>query len=321
MEILIDGYDFTNDAYELPVIDSNVPEWGQIKDGILNEALKLRLPIKFANLFTYNNQDKHTITVKDDNNNIQFNGFIDTITTSLNDVTLDCKNETSVLFNSYLGSDDYAYVIDDAYPIDIIKELLVLSGLTLNQSSYDKALYIQKALGMKFSVTADSINFAELLENICEVTCGILYIDNDEFYYEQFDPEASIPAIEFTKTDWVDYPVIDTPPVFGSVFNGAEVTYGDNLTLKGLENASKKVDMGTSSSVYTSSGVIAQYICDLYDYLGNHQKQKLTGSIRRNVSTIMNKRTYFRWNDIKYKLVNMNNKSSIKTNIIAEAIL
>ncbi len=321
MKILIDGYDFTNDVYELPTIDNNLPEWGQVEDGIINETLKLRLPKTYGSLFTFTYQNKHTILVKNDKDIIQFNGFIDTITTSLNDVTLYCKNETSVLFNSYLQSIDYAYVIDDAYPIDIIKELLVLCGLRLNESSYNNALYIQKALEMKFSITVGSINFAELLEKICDVSCGILYVDNDEFYYNQFDPDNSTPAIEFNQTDWFDYPVIDIPPVFGSVFNGADVIYGNNLTLKGIDNVSKNVDMSISSPVYTTNGVIAQYICDLYDYLGTHQKRKIKGSIRKNLGDILNKRTYFKWDNVKYKLVNINNQSNVKTEVIGESIL
>lgn len=321
MRIQINGYDFTDDVYELPVIDNNLPEWGQIEDGIINETLKLRLPEVFQSLFTDSHLNSHNILVTDDNEIIQFKGFIDSVSTTIKDITLNCKSETSVLFNTYLKSDDYAYVIDDAYPIDIINELLLLAGLKLNKFSYKKALFIQEMIDMTFSVTVDSINIAELLEKICDVTCGILYINNNEFHYEQFDPCDSTPSVDFDAADWIDYPVIDTPPVFGSVFNGADVTYGNNLALKGIDNASKKIDMSISSPIYTSNGITAQYVCDLYDYLGTHKKQRLSGSIRKNINNIITKQTYFKWNDVKYKLVNINNQSKIKTEIIGEAIL
>lgn len=321
LSITIDGYDFTDSIKDIPNIDHNLPEWGQVQDTLMNENITLTLPASFKTFFSTRNVHEIPVIITENSQTV-FNGFIDNIEYSLRELVLSCKSETSVLFNSYIQSTDYAYVIDDAYPADIIKEILELAGLIFNSHSYSSALSIQETLGITFSVTTDKLSYMEILEKICEVTCGILYIENDEFYYEMFDDTKIYPSVDIENKDWVTYPVIETPPAFSSVFNGADIRYGNDMTLKGLENASTVIDMSiTNSMVYTSDIITASYIAALYDYIGTHQKQTITGRLRYNLKPIITKQTYIEWEGVRYKMVNINNSSKLGIDITGEALI
>jgi hypothetical protein len=323
-EILIDGYDFTNDVKDLPFLDENVPEWGQIGDQILNETMSLVLPTGHQSFFDGKPHSEILVEIKR-NGITQFEGFIDNIVYDLRNLTINCKGYTSVLFNGYLTDDGTAYVIDDAYPADIVKEILTLAGLTMNERSYNEALSFQKALDMKFSVTTESLNYAELLEKVAEVTCGIIYVNGTEFHYEMYNPNRLEPSFDIDDADWVVYPTIETPPAFSSVFNGVDVIFGNGTaqyTLFGRDEPSKQIDMSASNSaVYTGRLDVALYIAELYDYIGNHQKYELKGTLRKAVGNILQKKSAIKWDGKVYEMININNQSSLGTQVLAEAIV
>lgn len=320
-KLTIDGYDFTNNVKDIPVIDHNLPEWGQVTGQIVNESLNLSLHNSYNAFFENGRKIQDIQVIVNQGNRLVFKGFIDKLSYSLGELTLNCKSKTSILFNSYLQGNGDAYVIDEAYPIDIIKEILLLAGLQLNEQSYVRAFNIHNMLDMRFSVTTTNINYMELLEKICELSCSIIYIENDEFYYDMFDNTKIYPSIEIEDIDWIDYPIIETPPAFSSVFNGIDVRFGNNLLLNGLKNPSKIIDMSYSSPVYTTNLIIANYIADLYDCLGKSKKQIMKGKLKYKLGAIINKQTYIKWQGISYKMVNINTKSKLGTDIIAEAII
>lgn len=324
VEVLIDGYDFTDDVKDLPYLDENVPEWGQTDDQILNESLSLELPTSHQSFF--DGRPNSDITVEIKRNGItHFEGFIDNIIYDLRSLTVNCKGYTSVLFNGYLTDEGSAYVIDDAYPVDIVKEVLTLAGLSMNEPSYNEAYSIQKALDMRFSVTTDELSYAEILEKVAEVTCGIIYINGTEFHYEMYNSNKVEPSFDIEDTDWLTYPTIETPPAFSSVFNGVDVTFGSGTsqyTLFGRSEPSKQIDMSASGSpVYTGRLDVALYVAELYDYIGNHKKQELKGTLRKDVGNILQKKTAIKWDNTVYEMVNINNQSSLGTQVLAEAII
>jgi hypothetical protein len=323
-EILIDGYDFTDDVKDLPYLDENIPEWGQIGEQIMNENLSLILPADTQSFFDGRPYSDITVEVKH-NGITQFEGFIDNVITDLRNITVNCKGYTSVLFNGYLTDEGSAYVIDDAYPVDIVKELLTLAGLSMNEQSYNEAYSIQKALDMRFSVTTESLSYAEILEKLAEVTCSIIYINGTEFHYEMYNPIKIEPSFDIEDIDWVVYPTIETPPAFSSVFNGVDVTFGSGTaqyTLFGRDEPSKQIDMSASNSaVYTGRLDVALYVAELYDYIGNHQKYELKGTLRKAVGNILQKKSAIKWDGKVYEMININNQSSLGTQVLAEAIV
>lgn len=320
-EILIDGYNFEDDVKEIPYIDENIPEWGQLSEQILNENVRLTLPVNYS-LFLSDRYIRDIPVIIKTDGSIVFQGFVDKVDETLREIVFTCKSATSVLFNSYLNNNSGAYVIDDAYPSDIIKEILTLCGLTMNEISYNNALSLHKGLDITFSVTASKLNAAEILEKICELTCAVIYFDDGEFYYKPYNPDATPPVIEIEPEDWVTYPKISTPPVFGSVYNGIDIKYGSfGYMLNGTENPSRIVDMSTDSPVYTSSIITAQYIYDLYDSLGSSSKYQIEGMLRTDIGDMLNKSSYILWEGKNYKMVNINKKQNIGISIIAEALV
>jgi len=318
MTILIDGYDFTEDIIEIPTFDFSIPEWGELENSIINEIIELRLDIRFKPFFISLNKRKFKVLITN-NNIILFNGFIDIFTYDLTNIILSCKSETSVLFNSNFTIDSYAYVIDNAYPSAIIKEILDLTGLNFNELSYKSNLSYDKSVQMTFNVTAENIKYSEILQKVCEVSCGYLYLYNDEFYFERYTGNEK-PTIEIDSNDWIDYPVIELEPRFGSIWNGVEVKFGSGILLNNLENSSLVIDMSNSSSVYTSMVTTAVIISDLYNSLGSTKKYKLTGSLKKSLETLFNKTIYFKWDGLTYKIININTDSKVLFTVTAESI-
>jgi hypothetical protein len=320
-EILIDGYNFEDDVKEIPYIDENIPEWGQLSEQILNENVQLSLPVNFS-LFLSDRYIRDIPVIIKDSGDIIFQGFVDKVNKTLREAVFICKSATSVLFNSYLNNSNGAYVIDNAYPSDIIKEVLTLCGLSMNEISYNNALSLHKALDITFSVTASKLNAAEILEKICEVTCAVIYLEDGEFHYMPYNPDSTPSVIEIESEEWVTYPKVSTPPVFGSVYNGIDIKYGSfGYMLNGTENPSRVIDMSTDSPLYTSSIITAQYIYDLYDSLGRASKYQIEGMLRTDIGNMLGKSSYIRWEGKDYKMININKKSNVGVSLIGEALI
>ncbi len=317
-QILISGYDFTNDVYDLPTIEYNLPEWGKIQEQIINQVLNLDLPISCRTFFDTQEIRNIEVIVNIDNKP-QFKGFVDVITYTLNKLTLQCKSYTSLLFNGLLGTQS-AYVISDKLPIEIFKELMELAGLNINLSNYQDEYQRQFALDLRFSVAIESLSYAEVLTKLCENACAIIYQDKDEFIFEMFNPDSDYPSIEITNNDWITYPVIETMPAFSSSYNGTDIQFGASLLLYGLENPTQVIDMSTSSIVYTSRMDNAVYIAYLYDYLGEHRKKRLTATLRKSVADILEASSVFEWNGNKYELINLTASVNFGSEVLAESV-
>ncbi len=317
-QILISGYDFTNDVYNLPIIEFNLPEWGKIQDQIINNTLSLDLSISYRSFF--DKQDiKNIEVIVNIDNKAQFKGFIDVITYSLNRLTLQCKSYTSLLFSGLLGVDT-PYVIDNALPIEIAKELFELAGLKLNQNNYEDEYKREFLLDLRFSVSIEQLNYAEILTKLCEATSSVIYQNKSEFIFEMFNPDTNHPSIEINDEDWITYPIIETIPAYSSNYNGVDVQFGKGLLLYGLKNPTTVVDISTNNPVYTSRIDVAEYIANLYDYLGTHRKNRLTATLRKNIADIFDASTVFEWNGNKYELVNLTTSGNFGTNILAESL-
>ncbi len=323
MQLLINGYDFSNELNGKLQIDENIPEWGNVSGQILNETLTFTLPIYTSKFFTRSTGRKFSVKIIQEGC-IKFSGFVDNYVYTMKDIKINCKGFTSVLFGGYLSNGSNPYVIDNAFPVDIAKEILNIAGLNLDDTNYHEQLSTQKTLDLRFSVTTSKMNYAELLEKLCEVTCGMLYLTGSNFYYEIYQKDKAKSPIFIDDKDWIDYPVIETSPLFSSVFSSVDVIFGtkSKFSLFGINNPSKQIDMSAEGSpIYTDRIDTALHVANMYNTLGNSKRLKLEGFIKKNVGKILKNKSFICWQNDIYKMVNINNTSSMGYRIIAESIV
>jgi hypothetical protein len=315
--IYIDGYNVTAEINSIPAIDINIPEWGQMDKQIMNNTTTLKFPISYKPFFN-NGRFINDITVKIyEDTNLIFNGLIDSIKYTNMEITVTAKNMTTVLFNNTLKQD---YVIIDAYPSEILKQIAELSGLSVNPASYDIALNHHKTLDIKFTVIDADVNYAEVLQKLAEVTCGKIYMLNDELYYEVYDANVEYAVFELDDSDWVTYPAIEQQSVISTVFNGIDVKFGNGLLLYGINGATKVIDMSNNSIIRTSNMIRAKNIANAYQSLGNAKKYKLSGSLKESLKNILYRFTRISYNDRIYNLINIDHQSDNDIQIIAESL-
>ena len=332
--IYIDGYDFTNDVSSIPVQDKTTPEWGQVEQQIMNEVVKFTVPRSLGSFFD-NGRDINKIRVQIYESNIlEFDGAISEIDYTQTELQITCKSFSTILFNSTLNADESDYIIENAYPADILKEVLRLSTVkmqetfpfvrfTLDENYYNKALDIQKQLGFVFNVYARETNFSQLINKLMEVTCGIMYYEAGVYYYEMYSDDT-MAAVVLNDDDFVNFPQIDNPESFSIGYNGTNIKFNVNLALLD-ENTqpSKTIDMARNDSdfeVSTDSIIVAEYIAGLYDSIGYGRRVQLNTSVDKRLQNIIRKNSYVRYNDVTYRVLSLNTSSDVELNIRAEAI-
>jgi len=315
--VYIDGYDLTSDVDSIPAIDINIPEFSVVDNKIMNDTNTLTLPQDYTSFFK-NGRDINKITVQIyEDSKLVFDGFVDTIEYRLRSVVVTTKSKTTILFNSTLDAD---YVIVDAYPSNILKQLCGLLDITFNTFSYNTTLNYHKALDITFDVIDVDLNYAELFQKLAEVTCGKIYFLNNEIYYEIFSNGLEYPVVELNGKDFVSYPVIEQKSTIGTVYNGTDVKYGAGLILYNLTNATKVIDMSNSSIIRTSNIITAQHIAQSYDSLGSTKKYRLNAVVKESLKNILYDfhRIYF--DNRVYSIVNLNHESNNDISILAESV-
>jgi hypothetical protein len=315
--VYVDGYDVTSDLDSIPVIDINIPEYGDLDSQIMNDVVELTFPDSYE-LFFNNGRNINKIAVQIyEDSKLIFDGFVDTIEHQLQSSILAVKSKTTILFNSTLNED---YVIAEAYPADIIKQLAGLIDIPFNSFSYSTTLNYHKALDIKFTVIDVDLNYAEVLQKLAEVTCGKIYMLNNELQYEVFSNELSYPVLELTNRDFVNYPVITQQSAFSTVFDSIDVKYGNGLFLYGNDTATKVIDMSNDSIVRTTSIITALHIAQSYQALGTSKKYVLNATIREKLKNIMYDFNRIKFDNRIYEIINLNHELNNDIKIIAESL-
>jgi hypothetical protein len=315
--VYVDGYDVTSDLDSIPVIDINIPEYGDLDNQIMNDVVELTFPDSYE-LFFNNGRNINKIAVQIyEDSKLIFDGFVDTIEHQLQSSILAVKSKTTILFNSTLNED---YVIAEAYPADIIKQLAGLIDIPFNSFSYNTTLNYHKALDIKFTVIDVDLNYAEVLQKLAEVTCGKIYMLNNELQYEVFSNELSYPVLELINRDFVNYPVVTQQSAFSTVFDSINVKYGNGLFLYGNDTSTKVIDMSNDSIVRTTSIITALHIAQSYQALGTSKKYVLNATIREKLKDIMYDFNRIKFDNRIYEIINLNHELNDDIKIIAESL-
>lgn len=309
---MIGGIDYTDIGLNLPLIDDNLPDWGQT-DLIFNDILEIDFPLEYLpNFNVIDPYSKAVLYTIDDV--IYFNGEISNFVYDNYKVTVKCKASTYVLFNRHIRENEIMspYVVDNENPAVILREMLELIGLDMNTANYNAQRNFFDDLGVTLSVTNENWATVDLINKLAEVTCSRIYFYNNEFYYETYNRDAVYPYIEIRDRDWVDYPNIETVDKYPTEYRGTEVKFGANeayFILKNERIPEKTIDLSIDyvNGIYTDSAVTAQFIADAYDALLSAKRLYLTGSLKLGIMEAINKRSYILWDDRIYAFRNIKN--------------
>lgn len=315
--VYIDGYDVTDYIDKIPKIDINIPEYGEMSNQIMNGTINLNFPISFKSFFDNGRQVNNiTVNILEDNKTL-FDGVIDSIEYNYSNISILAKSYTTVLFSNELSID---YVYANAYPSDIFKQIAELANIDYNNIDYNTVLDYHKALDITFTVIEPDLSYADVLNKLAEVTCGKIYMLNNELRYEVFSNELEYPVVNIDDEDFTSYPIISQESVISTVFDTIDVKFGANLLIHGTDNATKTIDMSNDSIIQTSNLITATHIADSYNELGKASKYTLTATLRENLKEILYDFNRIQYNNRVYQIINLNQENNNDINIFAESI-
>lgn len=317
INITIGGEDFTTYIVNIPFIDQSCPEWGNV-EGMINDTLTLKLPIRFIDFFS---AESEIDVIYTENDIILFKGFISQIKYDNKYIEVLCKSETYVLFNRHIRENEIIsiYYAKNKYPPEIMKELLELSSLTMNQNNFQTVNDFYQSLGVTFSVTNENWVTSDLLNKLAEVTLSRIFYYNGEFYMEPIFLWDNPPFIKIQDNYWVDYPLIEKWEKYEADYKGTEVKFGEyvSYSIKNERIPEKTVDVSfnTVNGIYTDNITTAQHIVDIYDYYYSQPLYRLNGSLKPRVMKNINKGSFLYWEGRIYSIVNIKNNRHVKREI------
>jgi hypothetical protein len=315
--LLIGGVDYTTQAIDSPILDDNVPDWGEM-ESFLNDTMDIKLPLKFYTSF--DSAQDIPVLYYDDFGVLLFAGYVAYITTELKWVIVRAQSNTTVLFNRHIRENEIKspYVKDNSNPADIFKESLELIGLNVNQISYQRMWDLFDEQNILLGTTNENWVTSEYLMKLCEILCARMFIYNNEMYLETYDYRNSFPSplIILRDKDWVDYPKIQRWDRYEAEYKGTEVKFGESVafTYSNERIPEKTVDisLNTVNGFYTDHLPTAQYIADRYDQLLSQKRYYLTGSVKMNIGYNIFKGSFIQWDGINYAIQNIKRTSKCK---------
>lgn len=317
MKIILNNIDVTRYILNDVNIDDSVPEFGSANQ-LLNDTLEIKFPINYERFLL---QDIPYELIYTERDIVKFHGFLAQTTFDHKSISCIFRSRTAVLFNSHIRNVEILgpYVKDEAYPADIIKEILFLHNLKFNEESYLFSRTIHTMYKVTLSVTNEKWIVSELLDKIAEVTCSRIYIWNDEYYYEQYNKDGTPRfVLDITDDYFTVYPTITTFDYYASKFKGTEIRFGkEEITLKNLRYPEKVIDLGrnTNNGVYTNRADTAQFIADQYDALLSKKKLSMTCSLRKEIGDSITKYHTIRWKNKIWYIVNIKRSSNLEVPI------
>ena len=307
-KLTISGYDLTKYVKDLPLLHLQSGFYGN--PNFTNDIIKLEFDRinKIATIF--NKEDINSIKVLYTvDTKTAFSGFVDTIILNEDILIVNCKSYMDKLINTEVLR--YPYVIDNQYPAYILSDFIKLVGLTINKESYSNALAHHQQIGLKYSVTDSIESSNNLIQELMRVSVGLFYLHNDkEFYYDTFDKDFVYSPLLIAKTQWIDKPSFSIEKGLSSNYNGTAIKFGTTTPYYTLpsditpigENPSQTIDISNNSVIYTDNIVVAQFIQDLFDYIGVHNKVTIIGNMRKELAITLTRQKYIKLDyDSDYK--------------------
>jgi len=314
-QLFINGYELTNIAKELPTIDISIPEWGQVENKLFNDIIDFKISIRFASFFR--SATPSNMSVKLLQNGITvFDGKIDKIDSDDRYMYITAKSNSTIILTRNIIN----FTMSDAYPADILLQILEYSELTFNLQSYNNSLALNKLYLTKFNVTLTSGSYSSIITDLAKASCAKVYMYNNEVFFELYNPNRVKSSITLSDTHWVEYPKITEKPAYNSRFDEINVKYSSGILIKDIQDASEVIDISTSSVVSSSSPVVASHIANLYDSLGTNRKYLLEGKLRTEV---LNSKIEFNieWGNRIYSITHLGQDSEVFNEIIAENLI
>ena len=332
-QIIIDGYDLTTYVQSFPIIEFRLPDWGYIN--LINDIVEISFIKSVDSFFDGRKIETESTVLYKVDEKVIFDGKVDSINYIEYNVIITCKSISSILFNTELEEFpvDFPYVADETYPAKIVKELLTLVGLTMNEESYQRALSYHTQLSVKFNVTSGTkAENRNLLEDVAKKTLARIYFYNNEFYYEPYDSNFKPAPIPIEERYWLYTPELNKGPGYTSRYKGTAIKYGTGSILPSLitpqdENPTETIDISSSSAIYTNSILIAQYLQDQYDSLGGKTKIMLNGIFKKSIGNLLDTLSYIKLSygnqylDVNFNIMKIKDDNPLGTEIESIALI
>lgn len=308
-KILIDSYDYSEFALDIPRYEQRVQSFGEFK--MINNEISILLNgevydqfIKIVNILT------SKVVIQEDDKTL-FEGFVKAFKLQQDVIQVSIQSLLGELIDTDLKN--YQILYTNLTPIEIIENLLELVGIQLDPSIIELYNSFYNNVKLNVTTTQSSTLPTDIISQLIQKILGVGYINTDNLFI--FIPYSlnQIQAIDLGSDFVINRPVIEENLAGqNSEFNGIDVKYildlgggniqeillGSDFTPDG-EAPKQTIDLGFNSYVQTTSFDTALFIQKQYEDFSQKSKVTLRLSLKRDIQDLLVLGSFYKFSGLK----------------------